>query len=788
MSDDQLSQLKRAVTALKEARAKLEAVERARTEPIAVIGMACRFPGADSLTTFWQLLKNRVDAIREAPADRWDNDDLFDPNPDTPGKVASRWGGFIDQPDQFDPQFFGISPREAAGMDPQQRLLLEVAWEALDDAGQVVERLAGSRTGVFVGIHSHSSDYFLMQAADPACMDIYTGTGTAHNVVSGRLSYLFDLQGPNVAVDTACSSSLVAAHLAVQSLRAAECNLALAGGVNVMLSPHFTIAASRMRMLAPDGRCKTFDALADGFVRGEGCGVVVLKRLSDALADGDRIYAVIRGSAINQDGHTNGLTAPNGLSQQSVIRLALANAGVEADQIGYVETHGTGTPLGDPIEVEALAGVVGPPRADGLPCVIGSVKSNIGHLEGASGIAGLMKAALTLHHQTIPANLHFQQLNPHINLDGTRLVVASDERVWLPGETRRLAGVSSFGWSGTNAHVILEEAEPASVLPRNGDDDQRPYLLPLSARSARALKVMAQSYCQFLANTPLSLDDICYTTARRRTQHDHRLVVAGRTRDELIEQLAAFTRGEERIGLASGQAVARRGGVVFVCPGQGSQWVGMGRQLLAHNPTFRQAIDRCQAALAPFVEWSLIDQLTTDHARLDDIAVIQPTLFAIQVALAAIWQALGVQPDAVIGHSLGEVAAAHIAGALSLDDAARIICTRSQLMKRLSGHGAMAVVELSRAEAQAALQGYEERLAVAVSNGPRSTVLSGDPATLQEVIARLQSQDVFCRLVKVDVAAHSPQMETLRPELVAALAEMRPQPASIPVYSTVEPT
>ncbi|MEK7326261.1 MAG: beta-ketoacyl synthase N-terminal-like domain-containing protein, partial [Chloroflexota bacterium] len=565
MSDDQATQLRRALAAIKELRAKLESVERARTEPIAIVGLGCRFPGANSPEAFWQLLQNGVDAIAEVPADRWDVDALFDPDPTAPGKISTRWGGFLKDVDQFDPHFFGISPREAAYMDPQQRLLLEVAWEALEDAGQTKEGLAGSRTGVFVGIHSHSADYCLLQFADPARMDFYTGTGTAHNVVSGRLSYLFDLQGPNVAVDTACSSSLVALHLAVQSLRNGECGLALAGGINLILSPEFTIAASRMHMLAPDGRCKAFDAGADGFVRGEGCGVVVLKRLSDALADGDNILAVIRGTATNQDGHTNGLTAPNGLSQQAVIRRALENAGVAASQISYVEAHGTGTPLGDPIEVEALAEVIGQPRPDGNVCALGSVKTNVGHLEGAAGIAGLIKVVLALQNEAIPPHLHFKELNPHIALANTPFVIPVEGRAWPASGEQRYAGLSSFGWSGTNAHVVVEEA-PRPQLVRSGDFSRqattevvttvvttnKAYLLPFSAHSPEALKAMARAYHDLLFTDNCSLHDLCYTASLRRTHHEYRLAVAGRSRAELVEQIDAFLKDESRPGLSSG--------------------------------------------------------------------------------------------------------------------------------------------------------------------------------------------------------------------------------------------
>ncbi len=785
---DQATQLKRALQAIKDLRARLESVERARTEPIAVVGMACRFPGADSVNAFWQLLKNRDDAITPVPADRWDANALFDANADVKGKLTMRFGGFLPGVDQFDPYFFGISPREAQGMDPQQRLLAEVTWEAFEDAGIAVEKLAGSATGVFVGVHSHSNDYFLMQCADPNVIDIYTGTGTAHNVISGRLAYLFDLQGPNVAVDTACSSSLVAAHLAVTSLRNRECNMAIAGGVNVILSPPFTIAASRMRMLAPDGRCKTFDASADGFVRGEGCGVVVLKRLSDALTNHDHILALIRGSAINQDGRTNGMTAPNGLSQQTVIRLALDNAGVEASQISYVETHGTGTPLGDPIEVEALAATVGKPRENTPACILGSVKTNVGHLEGAAGIAGLIKAVLAFQNKTIPANLHFHQLNPHFTLAGTRLQIASDERAW--NFAQRFAGVSSFGWSGTNAHLVLEQAPNATDDQRSMIEPAR-FTLPISARDEKALRELVVRFQTQLANlADHHLADFCYSASVRRSHHEYRLAIVGRTRNELIQALDAFLRKESSAQVATGRKSAPQPGLVFVFPGQGGQWMGMARQLLACEPVFRAAIERCEQAIQPYTDWSLLEQLNADadHSRLTEIDVIQPTLFAIQVALVELWRAWGITPDAVVGHSLGEVAAAHVAGALSLADAACVICERSRLMRRVSGRGAMAIVDLSIAEAQATIAGLEDRLSIAVSNSPRSTVLSGDPDAVASVLDSLRAKNIFCRAIKVDVASHSPQMEPLRDELKLALMDVRPQSAAIPIYSTVTGT
>ncbi|GIL13953.1 MAG: polyketide synthase [Chloroflexota bacterium] len=786
MSGDTLDQLKRALVTLKELRGRLDAVERARTEPIAIIGMGCRFPGANSPEAFWELLKNGVDAISETPADRWDVDAFYDPDPTTPGKITSRWGGFLQDVDRFDPYFFGISPREAARMDPQQRLLLEVTWEALEDAGQTKEGLAGSQTGVFVGVHSQSADYYLMQVGNLKAIDTYTGTGTSHSVVSGRLSYLFDWQGPNVAMDTACSSSLVALHLAVQSLRNKECNMALAGGVNLILSPHFTVAASRMHMLSTDGRCKTFDADADGFVRGEGCGVIVLKRLSDALADGDAILALIRGTAINQDGNTNGLTAPNGLSQQAVIRQALANAGVSPEQIGYIEAHGTGTSLGDPIEVEALAGVFG--GVQNHVCMLGSAKANVGHLEGAAGVAGVIKTVLSLRHQAVPPLLHFKQLNPHISLENTPFAIPTTLTPWETNGESRFAGVSSFGWSGTNAHVILEEAPQPAISAQDEGQPERVYLLPLSAHLPEALRAQAGAYRDFLLQSEAALSDIVYTAGQRRSHHEYRLVLAARSREELVGQLAAYVNGEKRPGMAAGRkSPNRESGLVFVFPGQGGQWLGMGRQLLEREPAFRGMIERCEAAMRPYVDWSLVEQLTADetNSRLDEIDVVQPVLFAIQVALAALWRDWGVEPHAVVGHSMGEVAAAFVAGALNLDEAARVICRRSQLMKQVSGQGAMAVVELSLDEAQTLLKGYEDRLSVAVNNGPRSVVLSGDPAALEAIMQVLKGRDIFCRLVKVDVAAHSPHMDALRPELVRDLNGLQPQAAAVPIYSTV---
>jgi len=755
------------------------------SEPIAVIGIGCRFPGSSGPQEFWQSIRDGRDEIIEVPADRFNLDEVYDPDPTVPGKVNTRWGGFVARVDQFDPQFFGISPREAARMDPQQRLLLEVTWEALEDAGQAPEKLTGSQTGVFVGISNN--DYGRTQFSDFSRIDAYAGTGNALSIAANRISYLLDFRGPSIAIDTACSSSLVAVHLACTSLRNGESTLAVAGGINLILSPAITMNFTKAGVMAPDGRCKTFDAAANGYVRSEGAGLVVLKPLSRALADGDSIYAVIRGSAVNQDGRSNGLMAPNPLAQEAVLREAYRKAGVSPGDIQYVEAHGTGTLLGDPIEARALGRVLADGRAPGHLCAIGSVKTNIGHCEAAAGVAGLIKVALALKHAEIPASLHFQEPNPHIPFDELPIRVQTKTGPWSAESGPPLAGVSSFGFGGTNAHVIMQQAPESQS--KNREASKSCYLLPLSARSPEALRAIARIYQQFLATSESSLHDICYSASARRSHHDYRLSVAGDSSDQLVEGLDAFLKGETRAGLSTGRkALGGRKKLAFVFSGQGSQWFGMGRRLLHNEPIFREVIERCELALRPHTDWSLIAQLaTTDSAesRLNDVDVIQPALFAVQVALAALWHAWGIEPDAVVGHSMGEVAAAYVAGALSLEDAALIICTRSKLVKRTVGQGAMASVEVSIEDARRAIVGYEDRVSIAVSTSPTSTVLSGDPTALAEIFEQLQGRDVFCRMVKVDFASHSPQMDPLRGELLQVLEEVQPHLASIPIYSTV---
>jgi acyl transferase domain-containing protein len=757
---------------------------RPRHEPIAIVGMGCRFPGgADSPEAFWRLLADGRDAITEVPPGRWDAAAIYDPDPSVPGRTNARHGGFLQGIETFDAAFFGISPREASRMDPQQRLFLEVAWDAVDDAGLDIDRLAGTATGVFVGLHSQAADYFWFDLAHPERMDPFTGPGTSHNIVAGRLSYLYDLQGPSLVVDTACSSSLVALHLACQSLRQGECTLALAGGVNLILSPAFTIALSRLQMLSPDGRCRTFDARANGFVRSEGCGVVVLKRLGDAQAAGDRILAVVRGSAVNQDGRTNGITAPSSQSQQRVIALALENAGVAPGDVGYVEAHGTGTALGDPIEAEALAAALG--GAGREPCLIGSAKANVGHMEGAAGVGGVVKAVLTLQHRAVPPLAHFRSLNPHASLDGTRLEIPTALREWAATRSR-IAGVSSFGWSGTNAHVILEEAPEE---PRTAGAPAPAFILPVSARSERALGEMASRYRAAIAGaTEDSLANLCYSAGVRRTHHDYRLSVAGTSRGQLLEGLDALATGAASWAAVTGRAVAgRRADAVFVFSGQGPQWRGMGRALLAFEPVFRARVTECSSAFEAVAGWSLLDALQQDEAgsRLHETEVAQPALMALQLGLAALFASWGITPSAAVGHSVGEVTAACVSGALDLPEAMRVIFHRARLMQRATGRGRMAALELTAREAARAIEPFGGRVSVAAINAPGSCVIAGDVEPMERAIEQLRGRGVLCRPLPVSYAFHSAQMDAIAADLRPALGAVRAHRPRMPLVSTV---
>ncbi len=763
------------------------------SEPIAVIGMGCRFPGAKDPAAFWQMLCEGVDAISEVPADRWEKEAFFHPDPGVPGKSISYWGGFLDRIDQFDPFFFGISPAEAEQMDPQQRLLLELSFEAFDDAGLAKDKLDGSKTGVYVGISVN--EYTPLQFGDPTRITGHSGTGAALSIAANRISYFYNFHGPSMAIDTACSSSLAAVHLACQSLRSGECEMALAGGVNLILSPAHSISFTKAGVLAPDGRCKTFDAQANGYVRGEGGGLVVLKPLSVALADGDPVHALILGSAMSQDGHTNGLIAPNREAQENLLRETYQAVGVSPDSIQYVETHGTGTLLGDSMEAQALGAVLGPNRSNG-PCAIGSVKTNIGHLEAAAGVAGLIKVILSLKHHSLPPSLHFHSPNPHIPFADLNLRVQNKWTPWPTSTGPALAGLSSFGFGGTIVHLVVQEANQEHPT-KSGEEQTQSiassnYLLPLSARSTAALRTLVGSFQELLASDfSIATQDICYAASLRRSQYDYRLAALGRSRKELHDSLEAFLKGVPDHNLITGGSVpGRRPKLAFVFPGQGGQWYGMGRDLLKQEPVFHQAIVRIDQLIQSNFGWSLLAELQGEGpaARIDEIDVVQPALFAIQVALAELWRSWGVRPDAVVGHSMGEVAAAHVAGILSLEDAVQIICQRSLLLKPFRGRGSMLVTELSPEQAEALLQGFSQDIAIAVINSPNTTVLSGDSDALQVLMNRLQQQGLFCKLVNVDVASHSPQMEQVRTALLEVLSGLNPQLAKIPLYSTVTGT
>ncbi len=788
---------KRLALLASELNSKLEALNQKVVEPLAVIGMGCRFPGgADDPNSFWRLMIDGRDAVSEVPPERWDVDALYDPDPDAPGKMSTRWGGFLERVEQFDPEFFGISPREAAGMDPQQRLLLEVVWEALENAGQNPDRLAGSQTSVFVGVCN--SDYFLKRfESSRGSVDAYVATGNAHSVASGRISYILGLKGPSVSVDTACSSSLTAVHLACQSLKAGECRMALAGGVNLILMPDTTMILSKSHMMAPDGRCKPFDAAADGFVRSEGCGIVLLKRLSDARADGDNILALIRGTASNQDGHSSGLTAPNGPSQVAVIRKALANAGLLPSDIDFIEAHGTGTSLGDPIEARALAEIFGPGRSSEHSLRVGSVKGNLGHAESAAGIAGLIKAILALHHGKIPPTLHLQKLSPHVEWNGLAISVPTVTTGWNRESGKRVAGVSSFGFSGTNAHVILSDAPPVGQVsdlsaPRNRKSYATPLqVLPLTARTESALSDLAGKYVQFLNERPdLDLADVCYSASTGRAHFGHRLTVLAADLPEARERLGQFQRGEKHRRIRNRHTVSSTSpGVVFMFTGQGSQYVGMGRELFETQPVFRRELERCAEILRPLLDRPLLElffsekEVNQSPHLLDETQYSQPALFALEYALATMWRSWGVEPAAVLGHSVGEYVAACLAGVFSLEDGLRLIAERGRLMATLPPGGAMAAVFADEARVSKAIAGTGT--AIACLNGPSNIVISGEGVALSAVLDGLAVKGIRSRRLVVSHAFHSSLMDPILDSFQRAAGDIRYSEPMIAIISNV---
>ncbi|BBY38314.1 mycocerosic acid synthase [Mycobacterium mantenii] len=763
--------------------------EHSTREPLAIVGIGCHFPGgAHTPHSYWNLLCSEIDATCTVPETRWNAEKYYDPNPAKVGKMVTRRGGFLSEIDQFDPQFFGISPREANLVDPQQRLLLQTTWEALEDGGIAPDSLAGTEVGVFIG--GFTLDYQLLQNQGRASryrFKTHSATGMMMTMLANRISFAFDFRGPSMTVDTACSSSLVAVHLAALSIWNGECDLALAGGVNIMIGPNTAIAESKSGFLSPDGRCKAFDDSADGYARGEGGAVVVIKPLQRALADGDEIYAQILGTAVSQDGRTDGITVPSAEAQEAAITTALRRAGVRPGEVGYVEAHGTGTPVGDPIEVRALANVLAAERPASDPLLIGSVKTNIGHLEAGAGVAGLIKAALVLKHGYIPANLHLK--NP-IALGSSGLAVAGTSRPF-PGDGRRVAGVNSFGFGGTNAHVVLAEP-PAAVRAETSNHAQRPPLavLPISARTEEALVATAGRLAEHLrAHPDLALHDLGYTLSRRRSHLKYRGALVADSIADALDQLEAFAEGRRS---PAGRTPPTSPKLAFVCTGMGPQWWKMCRGLLDVYPAFTDSILRSDRELARYADWSLIDELRADEpgSRMAETDIAQPANFAIQIAIAEQLKQFGVNPDAVIGHSAGEVAAHYLAGVLTFEQAIRVIYHRSRLQQRTRGLGRMLAVGLS-AEALtqwidgATFDHVGGRVSIAAVNSPSAVTVAGDSDVLEEIARQLDERNVFNKFLAVEVPYHTHYMDAVRDDLHSALDGLSSKAATIPLYSTV---
>lgn len=760
-------------------------------EPLAIVGIGCRLPGGvTDAKSFWEFLREGQSGISEVPDDRWNLERYFNPNPDVPGKMITRWGGFLENVGGFDAQFFGISPREALRMDPQQRWLLETAWETLEDAGLAQAQISGTRTGVFVGISSN--DYANIQQKGPFDVDVHTNSGSTLSIASNRISYLFNLKGPSVSVDTACSSALVAVNLACQSIWDGQCNLALAGGVNAIITPDSSIGFSKASMLSPDGQCFAFDARANGYVRGEGVGMVAIKPLDKALKDRDRMYAVIRAAVVNQDGRTSAMTVPGLESQSQMLEEAYKEAGLEPGRVCYMEAHGTGTPVGDPIEVQALGEVLSRERPEGNECVIGSVKTNIGHLESGSGIAGLIKAALVLKHGEIPPNLNFKTPNPNIPFEKLKLRVPVElEKLKAVGETAVVA-VNSFGFGGTNAHIVLEEIPTGKTSKRRRNKNERgaPTVIPISAKTDGALKSYAKAFCGYLEKMDGKADirDLSYSASLKKSQHEQRLAVVGNNVEDILEKIKKWEL-EDRIlpGVVLDRVGSEVPSIAFVFSGQGSQWWGMGQELIKTEPIFRKTIEQIDRIILSMGGWSLLQEMqrSEEDSQIDRTKFAQPAIFALEVGLAEVWRSLGVEPSFVIGHSVGEVAAAYWSGAYSLEDAVKVIFHRSRLQDTTGGSGRMAAVGLSYEKAFETIRGCENQVAIAAMNSPNMVTLAGDTEAIETVVEALEKEGVFTRWLPIDYAFHTHQMEPIREELINSLSDINPRSSKIPFVSTV---
>nr|Q03132.3 RecName: Full=6-deoxyerythronolide-B synthase EryA2, modules 3 and 4; Short=DEBS 2; AltName: Full=6-deoxyerythronolide B synthase II; AltName: Full=Erythronolide synthase; AltName: Full=ORF B [Saccharopolyspora erythraea]AAA26494.1 eryA ORF2 encoding modules 3 & 4 for 6-deoxyerythronolide B formation6-deoxyerythronolide B formation; putative [Saccharopolyspora erythraea] len=776
--------LRRATLDLRAARQRIRELE---SDPIAIVSMACRLPGGvNTPQRLWELLREGGETLSGFPTDRgWDLARLHHPDPDNPGTSYVDKGGFLDDAAGFDAEFFGVSPREAAAMDPQQRLLLETSWELVENAGIDPHSLRGTATGVFLGVAKFGYGEDTAAAED---VEGYSVTGVAPAVASGRISYTMGLEGPSISVDTACSSSLVALHLAVESLRKGESSMAVVGGAAVMATPGVFVDFSRQRALAADGRSKAFGAGADGFGFSEGVTLVLLERLSEARRNGHEVLAVVRGSALNQDGASNGLSAPSGPAQRRVIRQALESCGLEPGDVDAVEAHGTGTALGDPIEANALLDTYGRDRDADRPLWLGSVKSNIGHTQAAAGVTGLLKVVLALRNGELPATLHVEEPTPHVDWSSGGVALLAGNQPWRRGERTRRARVSAFGISGTNAHVIVEEA-PEREHRETTAHDGRPVPLVVSARTTAALRAQAAQIAELLERPDADLAGVGLGLATTRARHEHRAAVVASTREEAVRGLREIAAGAATAdAVVEGVTEVDGRNVVFLFPGQGSQWAGMGAELLSSSPVFAGKIRACDESMAPMQDWKVSDVLRQAPGApgLDRVDVVQPVLFAVMVSLAELWRSYGVEPAAVVGHSQGEIAAAHVAGALTLEDAAKLVVGRSRLMRSLSGEGGMAAVALGEAAVRERLRPWQDRLSVAAVNGPRSVVVSGEPGALRAFSEDCAAEGIRVRDIDVDYASHSPQIERVREELLETTGDIAPRPARVTFHSTVE--